>query len=64
MNWNRITLDGRVYVVMDTCRTERQAVRKAQKLGCRLTHVPGRGYLVLAPTDEMGLPVQTRGSTR
>jgi len=60
ISWNRITINGRPYIIEASARTEAGAHKYAAQMGLRFTRIPGRvkgrDYLILRPTGVMGLP--------
>ena len=62
MNFDRVTIDGRPYIVEGVRPTLRRARALAARFpgaGLRLTYDPRRGYMVLRPCDRAtGLPLR------
>lgn len=60
MNWNRVTINGRAYIIEASATTEIRARKLAQQMGCKMCRIPGRvprrDWLVIRPTGIYGLP--------
>jgi len=53
MNWNRITIGGRAYVIEASAGNETLARKRAQQMGCKFTRDPRpgcNGYIIIRPT--------------
>ena len=60
MNWNRITINGRAYVIEASAANETLARKRSQQMGCKFTRDPrGAGYIIIRPTGLMGQPDTT-----
>lgn len=68
MNWNRITIDGRAYIIEASAATEIRARKLARQMNCKLRRVPGRvphrDWLILRPTGAFGLPGEKATDSR
>ena len=68
INWNRITIAGKAYIIEASAKTEKGAAKKAAKMGCKYTR-QGSRYIIIRPTGVMGQPVlpglsDTTGATQ